>query len=565
MRLFNGTIYSINAAALLLGAAGLLSRVLGIFRDRLLASHFGAGRELDLYYAAFQIPDFLMMIFILGAGSAAILPIFQEYVSRNKDEARRLISSLSTIFILVSFICIGAVFFIAPFLMRLVAPGFSDDENGIAATLTRIMLVSTIFFGLSGIFSSVVQSFQRFFAYALAPLFYNLGIIAGIFIFIPIWGIMGLVGGVVLGAMLNFAVLFLAVRDLGFLPHIGISGIRGIWHDGVKKVVALSFPRVLSLSLSQLTGIALISLGSTLSAGSIAVFQLAQNLYFVPIGIFGVSYAVAIFPRLSQAYIARDAKEYFYELYFGIRAILFWIVPSIVLFVVLRAHIVRVALGAGEFSWEDTRLTAAVLGVLALSLFANALITLFMKGFYALENTWMPLSVNIASSLLSIFLAVALVYWIPMDSGAMQTILFFLRISDIADPRVIGLAVGFLSGSLLNVWLLYSGLKKLAARTFGTAEPFPKGSIIKILCASLAAGAVAYVVRVSFSETLPLITFARVLTQGVAAGFLGLTAYFGLLIVLREENMISLWQTMNRKIFHVGNLPTHWDGEFHGK
>ncbi len=550
---FNG----VNAAALLLGAAGLLSRLLGILRDRLLASEFGAGRELDLYYAAFQIPDFMVMLFVLGAGSAAILPIFQEYLLRDKEEARRLIYDLSGFFLVGSILVAAFAFFTAPFLVEFIAPGFSVEDKSLTSTLTRLMLLSPIFFGLSGIFSSVVQSFQRFFVYALAPLLYNLGIIIGIFFFVPIFGILGLGWGVILGSLLHLGIHWLTVRELGFSMSLGFGRIS----DGVRRVLRLSFPRVLSLSLSQLTGVVLIAFGSTLAEGSIAVFQLSQNLYFMPVGIFGISYAVALFPRLSRAYIAKEAKVFFDELHLGIRSILFWVMPTMVLFIVLRAHIVRVALGAGQFSWEDTRLTAALLAIFSLSLFANALMSLLIKGFYALENTWRPLFINLTSSLVSVISALSLVKLLGGGSGFSLFFSAILRVSDLPDIRVMGLATGFAIGSFLNGVLLYGALRKLARERFGEEYKFSRGPLAKIIFSSLLAGGAAYFVRISFAETLPLISFATVLLQGALAGLVGFAVYFASLFLLQEEDVYSLRHLVRGRLFRLRSLPQHWDGE----
>lgn len=583
MKFLNGAVQSVNAAALLLGSAGLLSRLLGVFRDRLLASKFGAGRELDIYYAAFQIPDFMFVIFLLGAGSAAILPIFQEYLARNVEEAKQLISGLSTIFVVGSILAATVAFFGAPLFLFAITPGFSPDERSLTLILTRIMLLSPILLGLSSIFSSVVQSFQRFFAYALAPILYNLCIIIGIFAFVPFWGIQGLAFGVILGSFLHFLTMFLTARHLLPVQHPVLNSLA---NEGVKRVIFLSFPRVLSISLTNLTILVLIAIGSTLAEGSIAVFQLAHNLYFLPIGIFGVSYAVAVFPRMSRAYIAHNAQGFFEELFLGIRSILFWTIPVMVLFIVLRAHIVRVALGAGEFSWEDTRLTAAILAALSITMFAGALSSLLIKGFYALENTWKPLFINVGTSLFSIGLAYGLSSILSHESKFSVALKYIFRISDLPHTEVLGLGLGFSIGLALNIALLYSSLKRLAAKTFYEILPthlekkgtvpdlvksdegkfskwysFPKASVFKITSASLLAGGAAYIIRVSFSELLPLTTFLQVLTQGAVAGTVGFAIYFGALFLMREESVYAVYKTIRNRLFKVKILPETWGGE----
>lgn len=565
MKFLSGEIANVHSAALILGAAGLFSRLLGVLRDRLLAGHFGAGRELDIYYTAFQIPDLVSLVLVLGAGSAAILPIFQDALARDRREAHRLISHLVTLFFVIAVGVAFIFFLITPLLIRFVTPGFSPDERHLASVLTQIMLVSPILLGLSGIFSAVLQSFQRFLAFALAPVLYNIGIIAGIIFFVPLWGFNGLALGVIAGAFLHLLVQLRPVIALGFTPrvapHLFKDTLDQFFSGPVFQVFKLSFPRFLSLSVTQITLIILVALGSTLAAGSIAVFKLANNLFYVPIGIFGVSYAVALFPKISNAYIKKDAKLFFEETFLGLKSILFWIVPSAVLFIVLRAHIVRVALGTGAFSWEDTRLSAAVLGILAIAMFAEGIASLLIKGFYALENTWRPLFINIASALVSVGAAWFLTKALAEHTAFRAILTDIFRVSDLPNPEVLGLALGFSLGTIINVLVLYGVLRRLAEKTFEVCEHFPFLTIVKIVVAALAGGIVAYAVRVSFSETLPLITFTQVLIQGTLAGVSGFAVYFMVLLLFRAEETYLIMQSLRRVFFWRKVLPSHWDGD----
>lgn len=565
MKFLNGEISNVHSAALILGAAGLFSRVLGVLRDRMLAGLFGAGRELDIYYTAFQIPDLVSLVFVLGAGSAAILPIFQDALARDRKEAHRLMSHLVTLFLIVS-VGVALVFlFAAPLLIRLVAPGFSEEEKHVAAVLTQIMLLSPILLGLSSIFSAVLQSFQRFWAFALAPVLYNVGIIAGIVFFVPFFGFKGLAFGVIAGAFLHLLIQARPVIDLGFapriMPHLRKDTLRQFFSGPISKVFRLSFPRFLSLSVTQITLVVLVAIGSTLAAGSIAVFKLANNLFFVPIGIFGVSYAVAIFPKISNAFIHKDSNLFFKEVFLGLRSILFWIVPSAVIFIVLRAHIVRLALGTGAFSWEDTRLSAAVLAILSVAMFAEGIVSLLIKGFYALENTWRPFFISLSSALVSIGSAWFLTRELSNQTYFRQIFTSIFRVSDLPNTEVLGLAVGFSLGSILSAVILYLSLHQLAKKSFGTSGHFPSLTIVKIVVASIAGGAVAYAVRVSFSETLPLINFAEVLIQGGLAGVMGFAAYFLTMFLLRSEEIYSVIYSMQKRFFRKKSLPPHWDGD----
>lgn len=553
---YNGSISSVHAAALLIGSAGLISRLLGMLRNRLLAAHFGAGRELDIYFAAFQIPDFMATLFLLGAGSAAILPVFQEYMQRDRKRAHHLISSLHTSFLIVSSAAAGILFFFVPIILRIIVPGFSDADRILATMLTRIMLLSPIFLGLSSILSSVVQSFQRFFAYALAPIFYNLGIIAGIIFFVPLFGIVGLGMGVALGAILHFIIQLISISRLGMRPHVIIKDFS----SGIKKVLRLSLPRVLSLSLAQVTVIGLTAIGSTLYAGSISVFKLSQDLYFVPVALIGISYSVVLFPRLSEACLNRNSESFYRELFLGIRTIILWMAPAIALFIVLRAHIVRVALGAGRFSWEDTRLTAASLAILSIAMIAGSIAPLLIKAFYALEKTWAPLVINIFASAFSIVSAIMFSRALADPSAFTVFSLNALRIADLPSANMIGLALGFTAGLIIDTILLYIALRRAAHGVFGDVQKFPLISMAKISVAACIAGISAYAVRLTF-QPLPLITLARVLLQGLVAGIAGLAIYIALLIVLKNEDIAGIRKSLTRRLITLRVLPKSWDGE----
>ena len=564
--LLNHEMSSVHAAALILGAAALLSRFLGVVRDRLLASHFGASRELDIYYAAFQIPDFLSVLFLLGAASAAILPVFERLVSRDRERARVFISALAALFLIVSSAVCLAAFFAIPRIIPIVAPGFSLQDQARAAALTRLMLVSPVLLGLSGIFSVAVQSFGRFAAYAAAPILYNLGIISGIVFLTPRFGIAGLGVGVAAGALLHCVLQIWVASRLGFELDVWASARRIFLRERQMRrelweVVRVSGPRALSVGMSQLTIVALVAVGSLLVGGSVTIFNLAQNLYFVPIGIFGVSYATAVFPRLARAASASSGDDFFREFFSGVRSILFWAAPAAALFLVLRAHIVRLTLGAEAFSWDDTRLTAAVLAALCFAMAAGALRTFLVRGFYALGNTRIPLAVNAVASLVSVALAVAAARALGEGSLAGRALAEVFRIGDLPHPGVLGLGVGFAAGTVVDICALYFLLTRKAAHTFGRSPgiPGPGREIAKIAAAAVIAGLVAYGARAGFSETLPLITFARVLGQGAAAAGAGFAVYWAMLAWLGNEDVALIGRAITRRLFSLRILPPYWD------
>jgi putative peptidoglycan lipid II flippase len=403
-RILNIKTSKISAATLILGIASLGSALLGFFRDRLLAGKFGAGQELDIYYAAFQIPDFVNMVLIMGAISAAIIPVFTFYWSKDKEEAKKFVSNLLNLFLVALIIISFFLFIFAPQLVSLIAPGFEGSKRAMTILLTRIMFLSPILLGTSNIISGILQVFSRFLVTALAPIMYNLGIIFGILVFVPRIGLSGLAWGVALGGFLHLLIqlpvffylgfrLKRTVTPQAFSPKKGVG--FALFHPGVKRVFKLMLPRSFGLAASQINLIVMTAIGSTLAAGSIAVFNLANNLNRSVLTLLAVPFSTAVFPALSMSFSKGQKEEFLQKLSLSSRLLLFLIIPASVLLFVLRAQVVRIILGTGKFGWADTRLTAACLALFALSLFAYGLVLLLSKAFYALRNTKTPALISL--------------------------------------------------------------------------------------------------------------------------------------------------------------------------
>ena len=547
-------IVSINAAALLIGVAGFLSRILGLFRDRLLAGHFGASRELDIYYAAFQIPDFIFNLFLIGSATAAIIPVFLEYWERDKEEAKHLIESLFNIFLIFSvvFCLLTAIF--APFFIRFLVPGFSVEEQELASLMARIMLISPFFLSLSNIVSGVLQAHRRFFVFSLSSVFYNLGIIFGILVFLPVFGFLGLAYGVILGAFLHFFVQLPVFFILGFRLRPVLSFKL---HAGILRIIKLSGPRVLAISFTSVSVLIVTAIASTLSKGSISVMQFANNIKFIPVGILGVSFAVAAFPRLSQAFIKKDADD-FYSSFFGVfKTIVFWLAPVSVLFYVLRAHIIRLALGTGLFDWRDTRLTAAILGIFSLVIIIESILPLLIKSFYALNKTARPLIINLISNALIVLLA----FWFvevfsDSSSGVSQFFGRILRVGDISDLGIIGIALAVVIGQFLNFFVLLRFFLGEARATFGFVPKngFAK-DILRFLAVAILAGVTAYVMRLIIDRFITLDTFVGVLVQGGGAAIAGLLVYGLILYKFENKEIMDVVEVFRRRLLKPQVLP----------
>ncbi len=554
---FQREVPTLHAAALILGAAGFLAKLLGLARDRLLAARFGAGEALDAYYAAFQLPDIIYTLLLVGAASAAILPVFIEYDQKSKAAAWRFLSNLLTVFSCAAVLLAASAWLAAPWLISFVAPGFDAGAAGRAVGLTRVMLANTVFLGLAGIISAVLQARHRFFVFALPPIIYNLGIIAGIVLFVPFFGLDGLAYGVVAGGLGQVLAQLPALRGLGFRFRPTFS----LGDAGLKRVAGTSLPRVAALGMSQLTLTLLMAMASYFTAGSISVFKFSANLMYVPVGLFGVSWALAIFPKLSSASLARQGESFRAHVAIGIRSILFWTLPAAALAIVLRAHIVRVVLGSGTFNWEDTRLVSAVLGVIAVAIISEGLLPLLLRAFYALGRTREPLLLDILASVLTVSGALGLSLFFFSSPGALALVTRVLRIPDLGQPYILAVAMAFAAGSLFNVFLLARSLKRVSLRYFGVALSFEFNACLTMAGAALLGGLAAYAALLPFPALVATNTFFGIFLQGAVAGGVGLLTYAAILIREKNPEMLAIIQSFRQHLLSPARTPRVFEAE----
>ncbi len=404
-KMMHGETDGLTAAALIVGASSLASRLLGLLRDRVLAGTFGAGNALDTYYAAFRLPDTVYNLLILGAISAGFIPVFSEYLERQgKEAAAKLAGQVLVTVGACLVVASAAVAILAPWIVPVTVPGFDAMKLAETIKLTQIMSISPLLLGLSAVIGGVMQSLRRYIGFALAPVFYNLGIIGGTLCLAPRWGVAGAAVGVVIGAALHFFVQAstLVSFPLGRLPRPSFAV------PGVRRILALMGPRTAALGVSQVNLFFLLALATTIEPGAVAVFNLANNLQMFPVGLIGISFAIAAFPALARAHGAKDDEAYREALSSAARKILFVIIPATAVFILLRAQIVRLALGDGQFDWGDTIRTADALAWFAVSLAAQSLVPLFARAFYALQNTWTPFWISVISEVVTIGFAFVL-------------------------------------------------------------------------------------------------------------------------------------------------------------
>lgn len=529
-----------HQAAYLLALFALGSQLLALVRDRLLAAAFGAGHTLDVYYAAFRIPDFLFATVASLLSLYALLPV----LSRLEHEHPSLVLAFMRNTLLLFFVAMGAVagvaFVFAPTLIASIAPGIAEGAGReTLILLTRILLLQPILLGVSNLFANLTQMRHRFLLYSVSPLLYNLGIIFGIVMLYPRMGLPGLGWGVVLGAALHALVqapFFFGEkveRSLSFRETFKI----------LREVLVLSVPRTLSLAAGQLTLLCLIALASILTVGSISVFTFASNLQAVPLTIIGVSYSVAAFPTLARFFADGHRVEFIRHVEGALRHIIFWSLPATVLIIVLRAHLVRAVLGAGAFDWSATRLTAAALALFVVSLLAQAIFLLIARAYYASGNTAKPLFLAAVNIVFSVASAIGLLMLFQRSDFFQTLIESLLRVADVPGTSILMLPLGISVGSIVQCVL---GLIMLS-RDF----ELPLGGIMRLtfqsFCASVMGGAAAYFVLQLFGPVVDTKTLMGIFYQGAAAGIVGLLVIGAILWMFKSKELSEIVGALGRR------------------
>lgn len=530
-------IRGLQAAAYILAISSLLSSILALLRDRVLAHLFGAGIELDLYYAAFRIPD---LVFIgIGALVSAYM-LIPELSRRDEAAQKRYLDTIIAGFSILVVVASVLAYIVAPQILAAFFPALAAESLGELTHLSRILLLQAILLGFSNIAAAVTQFKHRYALYAASPIVYNIGIIAGALWLYPAMGLSGLVWGVVLGAGLHLGIQLPSVIRDGFFARLPLLYELRAFFDTVR----LSLPRALALSMNQLAFFGLLSLAGALSAGSISVFMFAYNLQGVPLSIIGASYATAAFPTLAYAFSRGESSVFLAQVYLAARQILFWSLPVIAIMVVLRAHIVRAVLGSGAFDWTDTRLTAAALALFVISLAAQGLTLLLIRAFYASGRTLAPFLVSAGSAILTIALGVTFLQMVGNPSAG-NFLEALLRVEGVPGSAVLVLALAYATSSVVGVLVLVLYFESCFGNFFSeTRRVWWQG-----LSAAFAAGVLAYLTLHAIGDIELGSTSGSVLLKGVAAGLSGCGAAAFVYYLLGSREFSENVATLRRRIW----------------
>ncbi len=542
IKIISKKVDGVKLAAFYIGFFVLLSQILGLVRDRLLAYYIGPNETLDIYYAAFRIPDLLFVTVASLISVASVVPHFTEkYLkAESKIEAKKLLDSLFTFFV-IFLIAIGfVVFVLMPNIVSIIFPGFSGAQIDEVIHISRVMLLSPLLLGISNLYGSVTQYFRRFAVFGLSPVLYNLGIVIGIVFLLPSFGLTGLALGVVLGGVLHLLIQIPVLLKENMFPWF----TKDIDFSGVKNVIGSSLPRTLALSFSTLTMVALVSMSTTISTGAVSLLQFSYNLQSVPLSIIGMSFSVAAFPALAQAYVMGEKTRFQNELASSLKQIVFWALPIMVLFIVLRAHIVRVILGTNNFTWENTKVVAATLSLFVISVVAQSAVMLLSRAFYATKETIWPLLYNGASSIFIVLLAVYFTF-LNDNSGLLKFTANLFNLEMSSQIGIVMLAFSFSVGSILNLILLTFSAKKHLEFDFFKVLNI---SSAKTIFSSLILGIVSYCVLIFSAPIFELSTLLQVFIQGLIAGLVGILFYIVSQELLRSDEYKLVRNTLRNKL-----------------
>jgi len=511
---------TIIGAAAMVGIFSFASRLVGFVRDRILAGTFGAGDVLDAYYAAFKIPDFMFGLLVVGSLSASFIPLFNKYYAHAFE--RKKAWEFSNNFLHLVAVFVGGVSLLlalfAPFFSSLIAPGFSPEKQELVMVFFRIMLLAQVLLACSMVFGSVLQSLKRFTLYALAPILYNVGIIIGAVWFVDWWGPVGLAWGVVCGALLHLIIQIIGVYGAGY-RYQWMCRFRD---RDTQEALRLTGPRMLGIAVQQIMFVFFMMIASGLAVGSVSVFQFAYNIEYFPVGIIGISYAIAAFPTFTELLEGKRIEAFVETFVSVVRQLLFLLVPMTILFLVLRAQLVRLVVGAGAFDWQATILTADTLAFFALTFIPQSLVYVLARAFFGLHDTITPMTAGFVSVLVGLVSA----FWLTSIFG------------------VVGLGMAFSIASVIQVALLWIPLRQRLG-TLGESRMI--SALFKTTVAGLVCAVVAQLLKPVAVQLFSLETFMGVFFQGCFAGGLGLVSYLLVSFLLRSEELQALIVGVRRK------------------
>ena len=501
---------------LVAGSFGLAA-VAGLVRNMVIAQQFGLGAELDAYYAAFKLPDLLFTIVAGGALATAFIPVFADVLANEgRMAAWRLAAAITNMVVLVvlAFATLTAIF--APWLVEnLIAPGFNPSQQAETVSLMRIVLFSTLVFGISSVQSGVLHGFKHFLLPALAPAIYPAGVIVGAVWLSPTYGIHGLAWGAVLGAVLHLLIKIPALLYYG-LRWWPVLDLR---RETVQQVLVLMGPRVIDLGVFHLTLLATTNLASRLDAGSVSAIEWGWDAMQLPETIIGTAFGLVAFPTLAQLAAQKKIAELRHTLAETLRAIIALTVPAACGLILLGRPMLALLYQRGAFTAEATEAVLIALQFFALGLVGHACLEVAARAFFAQKDTITPLFVAIGSAVGNILLGILLMGWLGHGGLALANSIAIslevLLLLYILGQRWGGVEAKLLLDTLGRVLLATMLMGLALSAILFLAERFAVGNLPLLLGGSVLGFAVylgaSYLLKIDVLYRLPAAFIGKVI------------------------------------------------------
>lgn len=539
---------SVLSAATIIMLMVIASRFLGLIRQRTLA-HFFVPNDLSLFFAAFRLPDLVFEVLVFGTFSSAFIPVFTRALKKGRKEAWQIAAIITNIGMLI-FLGLAAVIMIfANQLYGVLAPGFSLEHRSQIVALTRLLFAAQGFFVISYVMTAVLESLRRFLVPALAPLFYNLGIILGTIFLAPQYGLMAPAYGVVIGAGLHFLIQLPLALKLGFRFKFSLK-----LTDEVKKIGKLALPRIIEVSFLQVAKSVELFLASLISTASYTFFTFGNSIQLLPVGLFGTSIAKAALPTLARQ--SDNLPEFKKTLFNALNQMIFLVTPIATTLIVLRIPIVRLIFGTDLFSWEATVQTGMVVSAFAIGVVFQVSSALLARAFYALHDTKTPVIISLTAITINIIADFILirVFHLPawglaaafsLGSFIQASTLFTLILKRVGDGVVVkqslevlkiivsSVTSGFVMFFLLKFFDRSVWVKRLSflGNLDGANIPFEK-----------------FVLDTRYTTNLLILTLVVVLLGGVV--------YIGISVLLKSKEVSFFFNLIKRFIQRrVGPIP----------
>ena len=517
--------------------AFLAAKIISLFQTLIIAQVFGVGRELDAYVAANRIPELIVILISGGALTHAFIPVFSGFLAKGDLNSAwklssHLINSIFTLALLLS----ALVFVLAPWLVdNAVAPGFESATAASTVEMMRILLLSTIIFAVSGIFSGILNSHQHFLLPALAPIMFDIGILIGVLFLLPRFGINGLAWGAVLGAGLHFSVQVpgLVRYKMRWKLELG-WGNPQLW-----RVIRLMLPRIGGLGVFSLNFLVMNNIASRLGAGSVSALDWGWRLMQIPQTLIGTAMGIVIFPTLAALSELDDLSGKRDAMSGALRFILICSIPSAIALILLGRPLISL-LERGAFDASASALVYSTLSMFTLGLIVHSALEIIARSFYADKDTLTPLFAALGGAAINFGLAFALSEVARVDANALLNAIALsapmLQLSrDVGN--VSGLALANSLGVMFEVLALLFILRR---RWRGIGENALARTLLKTLIASLIMAAAIVALDLAW-ESLDLgsgltLTILRLLL----AGAVGLTAFLLAALLLKMQELPEL-------------------------